>query len=253
MPAVPPSATAGGVTRQRGPGRDKLRIRDQADTPTSCSGAVGAHGRTSPIPRRASPTRSRRRGGPGTRQTVTPEGLEPEEGPGGWAKHLANDGDGTCSTLAASGIIIRVDFSTRESFGLLTRPAGPNLGGPGSETSGPGPQWWLRRGSVPDQIRVQMAFVFKFRVGTRAPRRPPERGVPRPGAVSRSARARVFGTRAPGTQTPSRHFPSGGMFKFQSRRTRWQGRRQAARSGPTRNRDCSRAGAPSSGPGLLHE
>ena len=112
--------------------RGETKIRDQADTPTSCSGAVGAHGRTSPIPRRASPTRSRRRGGPGTRQTVTPEGLEPEGGPGGWAKHSANDGDGTCSTLAASGIIIRVDFSTRETeLRFADTSSRPESGRPG--------------------------------------------------------------------------------------------------------------------------
>ena len=176
-------------------------MRDQADMPPSCSGAVGAHGRTSPIPSQGRPTAARG-------DTSDPRGTRnPREDE--WAKDSANVGDGTFSALAASGtIVIRVNIairnrcrskakfsvwfelvnlaagavlhftsSTRGRFGLLTPLACPRRSGPGSETSDPSSsaRWPSSSGLGPRANRPNAAAL---------------------GAVSREARG--FRTRAPG-------------------------------------------------------
>ena len=91
---------AGGVTE----------IRDHADTSPSCPGADGAHWRMSPIPSRDVPQRQG-----GTRQT--PEKTKGSLRESGWAKESTDVGDGTFSTLAASGIIIRMSIVIRNRKG----------------------------------------------------------------------------------------------------------------------------------------
>ena len=102
MPAVPSYCARRdrGVTRQRGAG-SVTKIRDPTDTSPSSSGAVGAHGCTSPIPSQGRP--------PAARGDTSDPGGNPRVG--GQAKDSADVG-----TVPSKAHSVRIDFFRIELF-----------------------------------------------------------------------------------------------------------------------------------------